>query len=844
MRWHKRISLVLRSLLLRRRVEAELDEELQFHLQQQIQQNMAAGLTPGEAQRAARQTFQGIEQQKELCRDLRGALPIENLLRDVGYALRVLSHNPSFSLVVITTLALGIGANTAIFSLVDAAILRPLPYPGADRIVALSEADTKGSDLMVSWPDFVDWRNETRSFSAVEALGGINLNLTGSGQAERLHGLRVSASWLSALGVHPLLGRDFLAVDDRPGAVPVAMLSNEIWKRRFGSDPNIIGHHINLDGRAYSVIGILAPAFHFLYARDVYIPIGLDADQQPGRGVRSVARVLARLKPNVSMETASAELKTIAHRLEGAYPEYDSGVTATIRPFAELVAAPARRGLLTLSASVALLLLIACANVASLLLSRASNREREIAIRIALGAGRRQLISQLLTESGLLAFAGAAAGCVLAAAVLPSLALLVPMDQGEMEQYVRPTLNLGVLIFTVCLTVFTTVLFGLVPALRMSSAEPKLLGSGTRATSTGFQMLAFRNLLVTAQIAFALVLLVGAGLLIQSLLRLRSTDIGFGAEHLLTARLKLPSSHYSDAAARSAYFSRLIDQLDAIPGIVKASGATCAPFAGKDCWPSVFAIEGQPNSRPENMLHAYFNAIEHGYLKTMQIPLLRGRDLNAHDGLYREAVALVNASFARKFFPNGDPVGRRIFEGFGANKNVYRIVGVVGDARRDSPDIPPVPEVFLSVPQIGPDALELVMRTALPNPLLISPEILRAARQLDPDVPLYDFRSMKWYFDYQTANRRFPTLLLSGLCRTGDDPRQYRPLRLDVLCRGPADERTGHPDRLGSAKKRCHRHGDEARIAAYYRRSSCRSFWSLGYDSIHCRIVVCRSTQR
>jgi putative ABC transport system permease protein len=698
---------------------------------------------------------------KKFCSDTRRTLLIENLLRDIRYALRVLSHSPGFSLIVIVTLALGIGANTAIFSLIDNTILRPLPYPEADRIVALSEADNKGGDLMVSWPDFVDWRNETRSFSTITALGGINFNLTGSGQAERLHGLRVSASFLSVLGVHPLLGRDFLDVDDRPGAAPVAMLSNTLWKRHFGSDPNIIGHNINLDGRTYTVVGILAPTFRFLYARDVYIPIGLDADQQPSRGVRSVARVLARLKPDVSIEMAGSELETIAHRLEQAYPEYDSGVTATIRPFADLVAAPAKRGLLTLFVGVGFLLLIACANVASLLLSRASNREREIAIRIAVGAGRRRLISQLLTESGLLAFVGATTGCALSAVVLPLLALLVPMDQGEMEQYIRPTLNLGVLSFTVCLTVLTTALVGLVPALRMSPTEANSLQHGMRATSAGFQKLSFRNLLVAIQIALAVVLLAGAGLLTQSLLRLRNTNVGFQPDHLLTVRLKLPSSGYPDTARRSTFFANLIGRLDAIPGVVKASGAMCPPFAGKDCWPSVFLVEGQP-SRPGNGLHAHFNAVEPGYLKTMQIPLIRGRDLNRHDSLNREFVALVNVSFARKFFPNNDPVGRRILEGYGVSKDIYRIVGVVGDARRDSPDIPPVPEVFLSAPQIGPDALELVIRTDLPNPLLIAPEITRVARQLDPDVPLYDFRSMAWYFDYQTADRRFPTILLSG----------------------------------------------------------------------------------
>jgi putative ABC transport system permease protein len=687
---------------------------------------------------------------------------IENLFRDVRYALRVLARSPSFSAVVILTLALGIGANTAIFSLLDATLLRPLPYAEADRIVALSEADREGKDLTVSWPDFVDWRSESGSFSAIAALGGSNFNLTGNGEAERLHGLRVSAAFLSVLGVRPLLGRDFLDSDDRPGAVPTVMLSNALWTRRFGADVSIIGRNINLDGRSYAVAGVLPASFRFVYARDVYVPIGLAADQEPNRGVRDIARVLARLKPGVSIGTATGELKTIGRRLEQAYPEYDSGVEATLRPFAELVAAPARQGLLTLGISVGLLLLVACANVASLLLARASGRQREIAVRMALGAGRRRLIAQLLTENGLLAFAGAAAGCALAAAILPLLVPLVPMEQGEMEQYIRATLNLRVLGFTAGLTLFTTVLFGLAPAWRMSPAEPGTLGSGTRATSGGPQKFTLRNLLVTGQIAMAVVLLVGAGLLTQSLLRLLNTNMGFRADHLLTARLKLPSSRYADTARRAAFFDSLIQRIDAIPSVTAASGATCLPLAGKECWPSVFVIDGRPAARQDDMLHAHFNAVAPGYLKAMQIPLIRGRDLNEHDDLRRQPVVVVNESFVREFFPQADPLGKSIRQGYAGDKNVYQIVGVVGDARRDSPDVPAGPEALMALSQVGPDALGLVIRTRLPNPLLIAPEIVRAARELDPDVPIYDLRSMQWYVDYQTTNRRFPTFLLNA----------------------------------------------------------------------------------
>lgn len=686
---------------------------------------------------------------------------MDSLFRDIAYARRVLFRSPSFALVAILTLAIGIGANTAIFSLLDATLLRPLPYRQANRIVALSEANRNGEDVMISWPDFLDWRAQTKSFSAISAIGGMNFNLTGRGQAERLHGLRVSASFLSVLGERPWLGRDFGDRDDQPGAAPAALLSNELWRRRFGGDPTIVGQTINLDGRAFSVIGVLGPAFRFVYARDVYIPIGLNADtnQMPERGVRSVARVIARLKPGASMQAAANELQIVGNRLARAYPEADGGIRPTIRQFAELVAAPARHGLLTLAMAVGLLLWIACANVAGLLLSRASGRQKEIAIRVAVGADRMRLVSQLLTESGLLAFAGACLGCVLASAILPLLTLLIPMDQGEMEQYIRPSLNPVVLGFTILLAAFVTLLFGLVPALRMAPAQANPLQTGTRATSSP---LSFRNALVAGQIALAVVLLSGAGLLGQSLVRLRNTNIGFQADHLLTLRLKLPYARYPDTVSRSVFFGKLMDRLDAIPGVVAASAATCLPFAGKDCWPSVLRIEGRPNAGPENLLHAHFNAVEPGYLATMKIPLLSGRDLTERDDLQSESVVLVNKSFVRRFFGGKDPAGERILEGFGPNKNFYRIVGVVGDARRDAPDIAPVPEVFLPLTQVGPDAVEVVIRTALAKPLLLAPEIMRISRNLDPDMPLYDLRTMDWYFNYQTANRRFPTFLLGA----------------------------------------------------------------------------------
>jgi predicted permease len=765
MRSLKSLRLTLRSLFFRKRAEAELDEEFKFHLQQQVDFNITKGMSASEAQAAALRIFQGIELQKEGCRDARTTLFIENVLRDAKYALRVFARSPGFVIAVVLTLACGVGANTAIFSLVDAAILHPLPYPNADRIVALSEMNHKGDDLTVSWPDFLDWREQTTSFSELAALTGVNLNLTGSGlsgPAERLHGLRVSASFLSVLAAHPLLGRDFTVSDDRPGALPVAILSYELWQRRFAGDPTIIGRNINLDGRPYGIAGILPREFRFLYARDIYVPIGLGFGHTPGRGVRSVARVLGLLKPHISFGVAVAELKSISRRLAHEYPEYDDGVEATMRPFADLVAAPAERGLFALSVAVGLLLFVACANVAGLLVARAGTRQGEISVRLAVGASRGRLISQLLTESTLLALAGVVVGGVLAAATIPILVSLVPMDQGEMEQYVRVTLNLRILGFAVCLAVFTTILFGLFPAWRMPPREPGLLRSGVRPGQSGFRKLSIGSLLVTVQIALAVVLLVTAGLLGQSLLRLIHTDLGFQPDHLLTARLKVPADRYSDNARRSEFFNRLIDRIDSIPSVESASGATCLPLTGKDCWPSVVRIAGQSAARGNDFLNAHFNAVESDYLKTMRIPLISGRDFDSHDDLNHRPVVLVNQSFAHAYFPHTNPIGNRIQEGYRGNENDYEIVGLVGDARRDSPGAPPVPEVYLTARQAGPDGVELVIRTRLADPLLLSSEITRAAFQLDRDVALYDVRSMGWYINYQTADWQFPTYLLGG----------------------------------------------------------------------------------
>ena len=766
MRWRKQVRLRLRSLFFRSRVERELQEEFEFHLERQVEANLAAGLPPREARNAAWRALEGIDQQKELCRDMRRTNFIDNFLKDIRYASRTLRHSPGFSAAVILTLALGIGANSAIFSLIDSIVLRPLPYPDATRLVALTEADRKGDDSSLSWLDFVDWRSQSRSFAAIAAIQGRTANLTGIGDAGRLQILRVSSPFFSMLGVHPVLGRDFTESDDGKGATAaVAILSHSLWTQRFASDAHVIGRTVSLDGYAYTVVGVLPPNFRFLYAGDLYSPIGIEADSQGGRGNHPGIMAIGRLKPGVSLPTAKSEMQAIARRLALAYPESNGGVLASLRPFAELVTAPAQRTLMILWSAVGFLLLIACANVANLLLARAASREREMSIRAAIGAGHGRLILQLLTESGLLAFCGAVGGCMIATAMLPLVLHLLPL---ELREYVHVGINPRILGFTLLLTVVTTVLFGLVPAYRMSPRKPNLaLRSGTRASSAGYRKLSLRGLLVTAQIALALILLAGAGLLVQSVVRLERVNPGFRTERVFTARLSLPDKKYPDTPQQTAFVDRLIQKIDAMPGVLSASGSYCLPLDVHGCWSSVFLIEGRPVPRSEDLLNAHFNGIEPDYLKSMGIPLIEGRDFTPRDGPGSPLVLLVNQAFVRKYFPHEDPLGKGIKQDYPEGKSRYEtIVGVIGDARRDQLDRPAAPEVFKAIRQMGPDFINLVVRTALPDPLSVAPMIRRAAAELDPDTPLFDIRSMDYYVSEQTANRRFPTLLLAAFAAT------------------------------------------------------------------------------
>jgi putative ABC transport system permease protein len=761
MRAARQIGLRLRSVFLHRRVERELDEELRYHLEREIEMRVAAGKPQEEARFAALRIMEGIAQQQEACRDMRGTAWVETTIQDLEYAWRTLRHRPFFSAVVILTLAVGIGANAAIFSLVNGVVLRPFPYPALERLVDITELDTVGRNISVSWQDFQDWRVQVHGLTSLAAMQGRNVTLTGRGQAERMQVMRVSAPFFSLLGVRPLLGRDFQESDDRAGAAPTVLISHSLWQTRFGGDPHAVGRGADLDGVSYTIVGVL-PAFPTPYPADLYLPIGMNGDQEMGgRGNHPGIEVLARLRSGVSPADAGREMRDIARRLQQQYPETNSGVSAGVRRFTDSVIGPARGSLFSLWGAVALVLLIACANVASLLLARAAARDREIAIRAAMGAGRGRILRQLLTESLLLAVLGSIAGLGLAWAIRPLILAVLPAD---IRLFARIPLDGYAIGFTALLAIVTTVLFGLAPALRLARHDPdRTLRAGGRVASAGFRGFSMRGLLVAGQVALAFVLLAGAGLLIKSLVRLSEVDPGFRTDHVLTMRLRLPAAGYPTVAKQTAFADEVWRRIRAIPGVVGASGVFCLPLDPNGCWASIFLIDGRPLPRRDDLPNALFNAVGPDYLRSLGARLIEGREFDERDGPGTPLVLLVNQAFARKYFPNEDPVGKRIKQGYPEDKTPYAtIVGVMGDVRRQELDHAAQPEAFQAIRQAGPDFMNVLVRTSLPDPASLVRAIREEVASLDPGIPLFEIRTMDYYLDAQQAGRRFPMLLLSA----------------------------------------------------------------------------------
>lgn len=700
---------------------------------------------------------------------------MQDLLRDIRYGLRALGKRPGFTAIVVITLALGIGANTAIFSVVNAVLLRPLPYDDADRLVYVTERDPKSAfNVPFSYPDFTDWRAQNHVFESFGVYNFRDYNLTGIGEPERLQTGQASADLFSALRVHAASGRLFTNDEDKPGAAAVVVLSYELWQRRFGGDPNLLNRTVTLNERPYTVIGIMPRDFSFSPHTELWVPIGQLSDQ-PSYNVRDRHPGLmgvARLNAGVTLDQARAELDAIAARLEQEYPDTNKDTGARIVPLRENYVRDARRALWVLLGAVGLVLLIACANVANLMLARATTRQREMAVRVAMGASRWRVIRQLLTESLLLAMVSGALGLLVAQW---GVRLILAFAADNIPRTTEIGIDNRVLAFTLAVSALTGIIFGLAPALQSSRADvQEALKETARGTTGGRHRL--RQFLVVGEIALTLMLLIGAGLLIRSFYRLQQVNPGFVDEHVLSFTTQLPSRKYPGAQQWLNFYQEVIERLRSSPGVKDVSVTSRVPMR-VDIWQSEFQIVGQPPPPPGPRPEMEVSVVGPEYYRTMGIPLLRGRyfteqdnranlsedklrnlDLNQRPRAGLKTI-IVDEEFARRHWPSQDPLGKQILLR-GPNESPLTVVGVVGRVKLYSPDEPAgfvqgyLP--FLERPQSG---MSFVIKTTLEPEQMIA-----AARQqvrlVDADQPIYDVKTLTEWRSEAIAPQRFNLLLL------------------------------------------------------------------------------------
>lgn len=672
--------------------------------------------------------------------------------KDLWYALRNMAANPGVYGVALLTLALGIGVNTAMFSVMHAVLLRPLPYRDADRLVTIGARIPRLNiwSAAVEYNTFAEWwRARARSFEAMAAHTSGWTVLTLGDQPQRVRTVRVTANYFSVIGLGPSLGRDFLPEEDQPGGPRVAILSDGLWKRRFGANRAVLGQSILLDQNSYTVIGVLSPGFE-LNQGEVFVPIAASTARAPGQ---PTVGAYARLKPGVTVREAQAEIDGLCRGWVAEY-QYPKDWGAQIWRLRDYLVREVRSSILVLAVAVALVLLIACSNVANLLLARAGARQREIAIRSALGADRGRILRQLLTESALLGGLAAGLGLLLAW----SLGKAIVASEVPLPFLRSISVDGTILAFTVGASLVTTVLFGLAPALAAAHAGLlENLKEGGRGGGEGVRRSRFRSTLVVAEVALALLLVIGATLTIRSLVRLQAVDPGFNPESVLTADLALPRSGYAEAARRAVFYRTLLERVAAIPGVASASMASHLPFSGSKSGNDIFA-EGAPPPKPGEQTIAFHRTIDAGYFRALQVPLKGGRFFTARDSS-GPPIAIVNETLARRFWPGQDAAGKRFK--VGRSGPVFTVVGVTADMRNTSLADPPDLEYYLPYSMSPPSAMALVIRTTL-DPLRLASSLRAAVRELDKDLPVSDLGTLEANIARSTGARRFSVTLLAG----------------------------------------------------------------------------------
>jgi predicted permease len=756
-----RIRSLMSNLFRRRRVEHDLDAEVNSYLTQLIDEKIAAGINPRDAHREALIELEGAEQVKEQVREVRAGAIVEQLLQDTRYALRMLRKNPGFTSIAVITLALGIGVNTAIFSLVDGILLRPLPYEQPDRLVRLVQSQRQlGLDTWnLSQATFSFLRDNNHSLEAVAAYSTSGANLTGNGEPERVTIGTVSADFFKVLGIPPLLGRGFSAGEDTPGKNGVCVIGFGFWQRQFGGDPNIIGKSLELNSAAAEVIGVMPAGFSFPRPGiDLWTPLALN----PTRTAPYFLRAIGRLGSGVSLAEAQAETTGVLWDYARQHPDTSesripldqgSALKTIVTPLKEAMVASTQKPLIILLCAVGLVLLIACANVANLLLARATSRVREIAVRFALGATPSRVARQLLTESVVLAAIGAAVGMMLAWVGVRMLDRL-PIEGIPRIEVV--TVDGRVLAFTAGIGLLTGLLFGLMPALRAyrigivaGMHEGGRGGTSSRRSS---------SVLVAAQFALSFVLLIGAGLLMKSFQRLQSVDVGFNPEKLLTMVVSLPARKYSKPQQSVQFYQNLMDRMRSVPGVRSAGLTTNIPFVGDDNSDN-FIVEGHEPQTGEEGVQTQLLSITPGHLQVMGIPLLRGRDFLETDTGNSQAVAIIDETLARMYWPDGDALGKRV-ETTG-DMQWMTIVGVVGGIKQDGFAEDLKPHIYMPVAQSPALLAKLVVRTDGP-PTATLGAIKSEVSALDPNIPVFSIRTMQDVIDRTLNSQRLTNLLLTS----------------------------------------------------------------------------------
>ncbi|MEW6733137.1 MAG: ABC transporter permease [Acidobacteriota bacterium] len=739
--------------------ERELTEELESHIQMHIEDNLRSGMTAEEARRRALIKLGGVEQVKEAYRQRIGLPVLETVLQDLRYGCRMLIQKPTFTLIAVLMLAMGIGANAAIFSVVNALLLRPLPYVEAERLVLLAERARTGERLSASYPNFADWQVRAQSFEGMAASHPRSFILTGEDKAARVRGRAINWNFFQLLGVQPQRGRLFTEADDRYGAARTVMVSHGFWQGHLGGDTNIIGQTLRLTGETYTVIGVLPPGFEYFTAEELYAPLNLfvtpDSDFLDRGSSAAGFYAVARLKSGVTLKQANSEMEALGQQLAREYPKVNEGKSAQAERLQDVMSESVRQSLWVLLGAVGFILLIACINVANLLLVRASERQKELAVRLALGAGRGRIVRQLLSESLLIAALGGACGLLLGHWMLQGLLALAPP---EIPQLSRVGMDNNVLLSMLGLAALTSLLFGLLPALQASKTDIHIMLKDGGRQTIGVARGNMRRALLIAEVSLSLVLLAGAGLLLRSMYNLQHVELGFNANKLLTLRLSLAGGRYNDQTARG-FYDECLARVQAVPGVHSVALAHSLPIQGTN-WSSVFIAADKPVPSRADLPESDYLRVSPNYFETLGIHLLRGRLFTVTDTPDSTPVIIINETLARRIWPGEDPIGKHVKLGLPEEEAPWcEVIGVVNDVKMNGAAQATTLQTYRPFSQMPGESLGLLVR-AERNPAALAPAVEQAIHAIDKDLPIFSIFTMDQLLGNSLATRRLTMILL------------------------------------------------------------------------------------